>query len=115
MEDSVYLARCIHKIYTGERGSKSIPVQMITDSQSLIDTLNSTRQVEEKLISPIVKWMKQIMDSNAVQGIRWCNKDVYLADVFTKSALKLSNDLLEVLKTGTIVDLKYPKKMKKHL
>ena len=110
MEDSVYLARCIHKIYTGERGLKSIPVQMITDSQSLIGTLNFTKQVEEKLIRPIVKWMKQIMDSNAVEGIRWFDTDVCVADVFLKSGSKLSNELLEVFRTSKMVDLKYLKK-----
>ena len=110
MEDSVYLARSIHEIFTGGRGSKTIPVQMVTDTQSLIDTLNSIKQVEEKLVRLLVKQMKQILDSHAVEGIRQCDTDVCLADVFSKPGAKLSNMLLEVLSTGKKVDLKYSKK-----
>ena len=81
----------------------------------MIDTLNSTNQVEDKLIRPIVKWMKQIIDSNMVEEIRWCDTDVCSADLFTKPGLRLCNDVLEVFRTGKMEDLKYSKKTKKRL
>ena len=110
MEDGIYLARCVHEIYTGERGEGQIPVQVVTDSQSLLDSLESTRQVEEKLIRPLIKWMKQMLDSKAITNIRWCDTCVCVSDAFTKPGSKLNQTLVEIFKTGKMIDLSYSTK-----
>ena len=48
-EDAIYKARCIQENYTGKRGESQIRVDM-SDSKSLINSLNSTRQVESKML-----------------------------------------------------------------
>ena len=48
-EDAIYKATCIQENYTGKRGESQIRVDM-SDSKSLIDSLNSTRQVESKML-----------------------------------------------------------------
>ena len=47
-----------------------------------------------------------------VEGIRWCDMDVCLANIFTKPGSKPSNEVLEVLRTGNMVDQNYSKKTK---
>ena len=64
-----------------------IPVQMITDSQSLIESLNSTKQVEEKLMRPIIKWIKQCLDNKMMDETRWCDTKVCLGDVLQNREL----------------------------
>ena len=105
LEDAIYFARSLREIYTGERSISQLPVQMLTDSKSLIESLNSTRQVEEKLMRPIVKWLKQCLDGNMMEEVRWCDTKVCLSDVFTKPGARLTQDLLDIIRTGTMIDL----------
>ena len=50
--DAVPCSRAVHEIHTGERGEKQIPVTCVTDSQSLLDSISSTKQIDEKLLRP---------------------------------------------------------------
>jgi hypothetical protein len=83
---------------------------MVTDSQSLLDSIESTKQVEEKLMRPIIKWIKQMMDSGAVSNMRWCDTCVCLSDAFTKPGSRLNQTLLEVFRTGNMINLSYSTK-----
>ena len=64
IEEAVYVARCIKELITGERGWSQLDVDVRTDSQSLIDSIDSSRQIDDKLLRPTVKWMKQMLDAN---------------------------------------------------
>jgi hypothetical protein len=90
MEDGIYLAR-----------------------SKLLDSLDSTKQVEEKLLRPLIKWMKQMLDSKAISNIRWCDICVCLSDAFTKPGSKLNQTLVGIFKTGKMIDLSYSTKIKK--
>ena len=57
MEDSIYLAKTIHEIYTGKPNSGQIPIEVKIDSKTLIDSISSTKQVEEKSIRHLVAWI----------------------------------------------------------
>ena len=110
LEDAIYLARCVHEIYTGERGERQIPVHAVTDSQSLLDSIESTKQVEEKLMRPIIKWIKQVLDSGAVSNIRWCDTCVCVSDAFTKPGSKLNETLVDIFRSGQMIDLSFSTK-----
>ena len=43
IEDAVYLASCIKEIYTVQRGERQIRVDIVSDSQPFIDSVNSSR------------------------------------------------------------------------
>ena len=112
MEDAIYLARSLKEIYSGQRGIGQLTVQMVTDSKSLIESLNSTKRVEEKLMRPIIKWMKQCLDNRFMEQIRWCDTKVCLGDIFTKPGARLTQDLLEIIRTGEMIDLFWSDKRK---
>ena len=105
IEDAVYVARCIHEIYTGERGEAQIPVDVVTDSQPLIDSVNSSKQVENKLLRPIIKFMKQMLDSKMINSMRWCDTKVCVADMLTKSGSPLTVPVMNILSSNTMIDL----------
>ena len=50
LEDAIYLARMIREVYTGKVSEDQIPVEAKIDSKTLHDSLNSTKQVNEKTI-----------------------------------------------------------------
>ena len=105
IEDGVYVARCVREVYTGERGEAQIPVDVVTDSQPLVDSVNSSRQVDNKLLRPIIKFMKQMLDSGAVSGLRWCDTKVCVADMLTKKGSSLTPVAMKILQTGNMIDL----------
>ena len=110
IEDSVYITRCLKEIYTGERGDSQFRVDIVTDSQPLIDSVNSSKQVSSKLLRPIIKLIKQTLDAKMVTNIRWIDTKVCLADVLTKSGSNLITTVIDVLKTNKMIDLDYSEK-----
>ena len=114
MEDSIYIARCIKEIYTGMRGDAQIQVDICTDSQSLVDSLESSKQIDSKLLRPIIKFMKQMLDSKMVNVVRWIDTEVCMADILTKPArCALTAKVMEVFKTGNMMDLTWTSKKSK--
>ena len=105
IEDAVYIARCVREIFTGDCGEAQIPVDVVTDSKPLIDSINSSRQVENKLLRPLVKFMKQTLDSGMIRSIRWCNTKVCIADILTKKASSLTKSVMEILNTNKMINL----------
>ena len=104
VDDAVYIARTVHEIFTGERGEAQLPVDVLTDSQSMIYSINSTRQIEDKLLRPFIKYMKQCLDSRMINQFRWCETTVCLADIFTKSSAPLIDVVLKIVETNQMID-----------
>ena len=115
IEDSVYVARCFQEIYRGERVEAQLPVDIVTASQPLVDSINSSRQVENKLLRPLVKFMKQCLDSNMVNTIRWCDTKVCLADALTKKGSMMTKTLVDVLQSNKMIDLSWTDKKSKQM
>ena len=93
MEESVYLARWVNEVYTGKSGKAQIPVDVYTDSLPLIDSVNSTEQIESRLFQPIMKFMKQLMDARMVDNMIRCDTCVCLADILTESGALLVDEV----------------------
>jgi hypothetical protein len=103
IEDSLYLARTVKEIYSGhsQKNSGQIDVTLKIDSKTLIDTLKSTKQVQEKTVRHVVAWMKQQIDEGKVKSIDWVCSEEQLADVLTKHGVKTEH-ILKILKAGKI-------------
>ena len=54
MEDAIYLARMFQEIVSGNMSENQIPVEMKIDSKTLFDSLNSSKQVDEKTIRHLI-------------------------------------------------------------
>ena len=114
VEDSIYIARCLKEIYTGLRGDAQLKVDICTDSQSLVDSIESSRQIDSKLLRPIVKFMKQMLDSQMINTIKWIDTEVCVADILTKPArCILTAKVMDVLRTGKMIDLNWSSKKSK--
>ena len=109
-EESIYIARAMKELITGERGENQMKVDMLTDSKPLLDSLNSTKQVENKLLRPLIKYMKQCLDAKMITSMRWCDTKVCLADVLTKTSSPLIKSVMKILATGRMIDLNWTDK-----
>ena len=101
LEDSIYIAHTFHEIYTGKIHAGQIPVEMKIDSKTLKDSIESTKQVDEKTIRHVVAWIKQQKVEGAVKLIEWISSVEMLADVFTKKNVK-TDDILIVARKGNL-------------
>lgn len=102
LEDAIYLGRMIKEIYSGKVSEEQIPVEVKIDSKTLYDSLNSSKQVDEKTIRHLVSWIKQQIEEKAVQSIDWVRTEEQLADVFTKKNAK-TDAILSVIAEGNLL------------
>ena len=110
IDDGIACARTIFELYTGSRGENQLPVTVLTDSQSLLDSIDSTKQVDEKLIRPLVQFMKDAKASNWVTEMRWVDTNLCMADMMTKSGSKLVDKTMAVMRSGNMFDTKAEKR-----
>ena len=80
LEDCLYLKAVIQEILPGA----SVPIVAYVDSKSMKDNLHSTKLVENKQLRIDISALKQMLERNEVQSIRWCSGLSQLADCLTK-------------------------------
>ena len=100
MEDSIYTSRIIYEIMTGKAGH--IPVEHKIDSKTLLDSVVSTKPIEEKTMRHVLAWMKQQLEENKVKKVDWIPNQLMLADILTKKGVK-SDPLLRAVTRGKIL------------
>ena len=83
IDDSVYLARTIHELYTGEENGQ-LPVDMYIDSDGLKENIQSTKQIEEKRKRRDVANIKKMIVDGEVRSVSWMKGKEMLADCLTK-------------------------------
>ena len=83
-DDTIGLARAVKEVYTGIRGERQNETTLKSDSQSLEDTLFSTKQIEEKILRPTILAMKQMMTRKQIGRFDWVESADCLADIFTE-------------------------------
>ena len=97
MENTIDLAIGIgsqlKQLQTGECQEQPVPIKAFTDSESLTESIKSTKQVDEGSMRLHVERLKDI------QSITWVPTHAMLADVLTKDKVDPAR-LIRVLKTG---------------
>ena len=91
----------IAEVYSGKVSEAQIPVEVAIDSKTLLDSISSTKQVDEKTIRHLVSWIKEQVAENKVQKIDWICSEEMLADVFTKANVK-TDPILNVIRNGSL-------------
>ena len=105
IEEAVYIARSLKELITGERGWSQLDVDVRTDSKSLIDSIESSRQIDDKLLRPTIKWMKQMLDGGQVRTMRWVDGRKCNADILTKPGAPLTEATLNVMQSGKMIEM----------
>ena len=104
IDEAVHTARIVNEIYIGKIDLKNpaqIPVEALTDSKSLWESVHNTRQCEEKLLRNSIAGIKEMMELGMVKSIEWVPTDKQLADCMTKKGKK-AEWLLRVASENTL-------------
>jgi len=103
LEDGVDMAigmgRQLKQIITGKVDEIPVPIWGCTDSGLLIESLKSTKQVDEHPMRMHVERLKDHKRKNFVTGYKWVPTDEQMADPLTKTKADATK-LRRVLKSG---------------
>ena len=101
LEDGIFMARMVEEIYTGKVSEQQVEVEAYTDSKTLLDSIYSTKQVDEKTVRHLVAWIKEQIEEKKVKNVNWVCSEEMIADVFTKANVK-AGLILEVIRSGKL-------------
>ena len=101
-DNAIEMARVFGELVTGKRGNKQIPVDVKVDNLGMKESLESTKQVEERLMRPIIRYLKDLKIEGKIRHIDWISTKNCLADVMTKKNSPASELLLKILETGDL-------------
>ena len=102
-DESIFIARVLSEILTGKKGQskeKQIPVTIKCDNMGLKETLNSTHQIEEKMLRPIVQNIKDLLTRGFIDSVTWVPTEECQADLLTKKGSKCKDKVIEIMKKG---------------
>ena len=96
VDTAVYLSAQLSLLLFGDNRSK-IPVRIYTDSIPLLESIASTRQVEQKLLRNTMTDLKEKLIDGEVSAYGWIETRAMTADVLTKEGVEVEN-VLEVVR-----------------
>ena len=84
VDDSLYFAAQINQILFDTRGF--LPVKIFTDSRPLLESLGSSKQVEERLMRNVIADLKEKLEEGAMESYCWLPTTRMIADALTKES-----------------------------
>ena len=98
VDTAVYLSEQLGVLLYGT-SKQRIPVKIYTDSKPLLDSISSTKQVEQKLLRNTMTDLKKKLESNIVSQYSWIETKAMTADILTKEGGDVEN-ILEVVRSN---------------
>jgi hypothetical protein len=99
LDMAIGIGRQVVQIQTGQVQDSPIPIIGYTDSKSLIESLKSTKQVDEGPTRLNVARIKDHLKQNLVKEIKWVPTHLQMADPLTKAKVD-PTEMRKVLKYG---------------
>ena len=78
-----------------------LPITAIVDNKSLVESVNSTKLVDDKRLRIDLATVKELLKRGELAHIKWCPGEFQIANCMTKKGAS-SRDLLRLLNTGKI-------------
>ena len=86
-DDSQFFAGQVAQLVYGDL-SRKIPIKIFTDSIPLLESIGSTKQIEEKMLRNSITDFKEDIEQGCVESYSWLETREMLADVLTKECRK---------------------------
>ena len=97
IDDGVYIAELISELLFN--GSKQISIEVYTKSKSLVDALNSKKNVTEKRLRIDIALLREMMDLKIITKLHCIDSQSQLANVLTKKGAS-TKELLDTIRKG---------------
>jgi len=99
LNTAVGIGRQLRQIQTGRLEKKPATIKAYSDSTSLIESINSTKPVDEGSMRASVHRIKDYLDHQDITAITWVPTHEMLADSLTKKKANTTS-LTQMMKTG---------------
>ncbi len=99
MDTAIGIGRQLRQIQTGIVNKRPAEIHAFTDSASLVESIKSTKPVDEGNMRVCIHRIKDHLDHQDVKSVRWVPTEMMLADPLTKKKADTSA-LTELLATG---------------
>ena len=100
VDTAVYLGEQLSALLFGNVAC-TIPLHIYTDSKPLLDSIASTKQVEQRLLRNTMTDLKEKLERGLVTGYSWVDNRSITADMLTKEGGDLEN-ILEVVRENVL-------------
>ena len=100
VDTAVYLGEQLSALLFGNVAC-TIPLHIYTDSKPLLDSIASTKQVEQRLLRNTMTDLKEKLERGLVTGYSWVDTRSMTADILTKEGGDLEN-ILEVVRENVL-------------
>ena len=97
LEHAIYLRHVILELI----GQKDIPISAVVDNQSVVDSVYSTKAVEDKRLRIDVGSIKELLNRKEVDRVCWVPGSAMIADVLTKRGVA-NYDIIQLLQSGQL-------------
>ena len=102
LDDSIHISNLITEVYTGEASMNTLPIIANEDSNSLLESIYSTKKVKRKTMRVVISSIQQHLQNKILTEIHHVKSADNVADVFTKKGVN-TDRILTVLKDGSIL------------
>ena len=94
VDTSLYLKQQLSMLLFG-KSEQEIPLYVYTDSRPLLDSIASTKQVDQRLLRNTMMDLKKRLEDKEVTSYSWIGTKAMVADILTKESGEIEN-ILEV-------------------
>ena len=108
LDDAIHISNLITEMYTGDATMNTLPIIANEDSNSLLESLYSTKKVKRKTMRVVVSNIQKHLQNGILTDIHKVKSKENIADVFTKAGVN-TDRVLTVLRHGSLLntDKKY--------
>ena len=94
VDESLYQAKMVEQILFDDE--TKVEVDLFTNSKPLLDSIASTKQVETKMMRPVIADMKDKLIDSSVKSFKWMETRKMVADILTKEKV-VSKDVDDIV------------------
>ena len=80
---------------------KEIPIECVTDNQSLQKTVYSTKNIQDKRLKVDIAMLRNMLSTEKITKVKWTKSSLQLSNCLSKSGASTAL-LLKILKFGTV-------------
>ena len=102
LDDAIHISNLITEVYTGEASENTLPIIANEDSNSLLESIYSTKKVKRKTMRVVLSSIQQHLQNKILTKVHHVKSKDNVADVFTKKGVNTER-LLKVLKNGSLI------------
>ena len=96
VDTSLYLKQQLSMLLFG-KSEHEIPLYVYTDSRPLLDSIASTKQVDQRLLRNTMMDLNKRLEDKEVTSYSWIGTKAMVADILTKESGEIEN-ILEVMR-----------------